>query len=146
MMADAERAGATLIYRNVDFNTYGFLNATEAFLEEEPELAQTVVDAYEKARAWAIENPEETAAILAEVAGVDRGRRRRSSPSAPTSTSTPCPGDAQIDGAREHRPDLRRAPATSPTQEQVDEALGALFDDEFADARPTPSQRAAAEG
>ena len=71
IMAGAEQEGAELFYRNLDFNTYGFLNATESFLEEEPELAQTVVNAYEKARAWAAENPEETAQILADVAGLD---------------------------------------------------------------------------
>ncbi len=62
---------AEIIYDNVDFNTYGFLNATESFLEESPDLAQLVVDTYERARAWALENPEDTAAILAEVAGID---------------------------------------------------------------------------
>jgi sulfonate transport system substrate-binding protein len=71
IMAGAEQDGAELFYRNLDFNTYGFLNATESFLEEEPELAQAVVNAYEKARAWAAENPEETAQILADVAGLD---------------------------------------------------------------------------
>ena len=71
IMAGAEKDGAELFYRNLDFNTYGFLNATESFLEEEPELAQAVVNAYEKARAWAAENPEETAQILADVAGLD---------------------------------------------------------------------------
>ena len=72
IMADTEtNAGSQLIYRNIDFNTYGFLNATEEFITENPDLAQLVLDAYEKARAWAIENPEETAAILAEVAAID---------------------------------------------------------------------------
>ena len=47
IMAGAEEAGATLLYRNLDFNSYGFLNATETFLAEKPDLAQLVVDAYE---------------------------------------------------------------------------------------------------
>jgi sulfonate transport system substrate-binding protein len=46
IMAGAEAAGATLLYRNVGFNSYGFLNAREAFLAERPALAQAVVDAY----------------------------------------------------------------------------------------------------
>lgn len=71
MAASEATAGSTLLYRNVGFNSYGFLNATEEFLQTSPDLAQLVVDAYERARAWAIENPEETAAILAEVAGID---------------------------------------------------------------------------
>lgn len=72
IMAAAEKDGAKLFYRNVDFNTYGFLNATESFLKNEPEIAQTVVNTYEAARAWAKTNPAETAAILADVAGIDK--------------------------------------------------------------------------
>lgn len=72
IMAAAEvEAGDKLIYRNVDFNSYGFLNATEDFITNHADVAQVVVDAYEEARAWALENPEETAALLAEVAGID---------------------------------------------------------------------------
>ena len=33
IMAGAEAAGATLLYRNIGFNSYGFLNATESFLQ-----------------------------------------------------------------------------------------------------------------
>ncbi len=62
---------AEIIYDNVAFNSYGFLNATEDFIENHPDLAQLIVNAYERARAWALENPEETAAILAEVAGIE---------------------------------------------------------------------------
>ncbi len=71
IMAGAEENGSKLFFRNLDFNTYGFLNATESFLKDSPELAQTVVDAYEKARVWAAANPVETAKILADVAGLD---------------------------------------------------------------------------
>jgi len=72
IMADSEvNAGSRLVYRNIDFNTYGFLNATEGFLADSPDLAQLVLDAYERARQWALDNPEETAAILAEAAGID---------------------------------------------------------------------------
>src|SRR5690606_6762238 len=56
IMAGAEATGAELVYRNVDFNSYGFLNATEKFITEKPDVAQTVVDVYEHARAWALEN------------------------------------------------------------------------------------------
>ncbi|MET4004596.1 sulfonate transport system substrate-binding protein [Arthrobacter sp. UYCu511] len=71
IMAGAQENGSKLFFRNLDFNTYGFLNATESFLTGSPELAQTVVDAYEKARIWAVANPEETAQVLANVAGLD---------------------------------------------------------------------------
>ncbi|MCT1908629.1 aliphatic sulfonate ABC transporter substrate-binding protein [Brachybacterium paraconglomeratum] len=71
IMAAAEvESGAQLAYRNVDLNTYGFLNATEEFIDQHADVAQVVVDAYEEARTWALEHLEETAALLAEVAGI----------------------------------------------------------------------------
>lgn len=71
IMAAAEvESGAQLAYRNVDFNTYGFLNATEEFIDQHADVAQVVVDAYEEARTWALEHLEETAALLAEIAGI----------------------------------------------------------------------------
>lgn len=60
-----------IIYDNVNFNSYGFLNATETFLSKSPDLAQVVVNAYEKARAYAIKNPAEASAIVAKTAGID---------------------------------------------------------------------------
>src|SRR5690606_5366834 len=72
IMATSEiESGTKLIYRNIDFNTYGFLNATEEFITDHADIAQVVVNAYEKARQWAQENPQETAQILADVAGID---------------------------------------------------------------------------
>lgn len=61
---------AELFYRNIDFNTYGFLNVREDFAEKYPEYVNSVIEAYEKAREWTIENPEEAAKILAEEAGI----------------------------------------------------------------------------
>jgi sulfonate transport system substrate-binding protein len=71
MMADTElNAGSTLLYRNIDFNTYGFLNANEEFITQFPELTTTVLEQYERARAWILENPDEAAQILAEEAKI----------------------------------------------------------------------------
>lgn len=66
MAASELDAGSKLIYRNIDFNTYGFLNAREEFITQYPELAATVIENYERARAWILENPDEAATILAE--------------------------------------------------------------------------------
>jgi sulfonate transport system substrate-binding protein len=66
MAASELDAGSKLIYRNIDFNTYGFLNAREEFINQYPELAATVIEQYERARHWILENPEEAATILAE--------------------------------------------------------------------------------
>ena len=41
IMGAAEvESGAQLVYRNVDFNTYGFLNATEDFIDNHADVAQ----------------------------------------------------------------------------------------------------------
>jgi sulfonate transport system substrate-binding protein len=71
IMAAAEASGAELLYRDIDLNSYSVLNASESIIDEHPEVVQAVVDAYEKARAWALENPEETAQVLADAAAID---------------------------------------------------------------------------
>ncbi len=72
IMGAAEvESGAKLIYRDVDLNTFGFLNATESFITDHADVAQVVVDAYEEARVWALEHPEETAQLLADAASID---------------------------------------------------------------------------
>ena len=72
-MAGSElEAGSKLIYRNIDFNTYGFLNAREGFISQYPDLAAIVIAQYERARQWILENPEEAATILAEEAKISQ--------------------------------------------------------------------------
>lgn len=68
MAASEVDAGSKLIYRNVAFNTYGFLNTTESFAGKYPEHVKRVITAYEKARKWIIANPDETAKIISEEA------------------------------------------------------------------------------
>ncbi|MFH5821757.1 aliphatic sulfonate ABC transporter substrate-binding protein [Georgenia sp. AZ-5] len=130
IMAAAEQAGNVLFYRNVDFNTYGFLNATESFLQEQPEVAQTVVDAYEHARAWAQENPEETAAILADVAGIDPAVAAAVIERT-TLDVDPVPGRAQHDVLSAVGPIFVETGDVAD-QAQIDEALSSLFDDSYA--------------
>lgn len=130
IMAGAEEQGATLFYRNVDFNSYGFLNATETFLAEKPEVAQAVVDAYETARAWAAENPEETAEILAEVAGLDIAVATKVITERSNLDVDPVPGDAQVEVLEKIGPIFVEL-GDVQTQEQVDEALETLINDEF---------------
>ncbi len=70
-MAAAElEGGARLLYRNVTFNTYGFLNVREEFLAQHPNATARVIQAYERARAWTRANPAEAAKILANEAKV----------------------------------------------------------------------------
>lgn len=120
---------AEIIYDNVAFNSYGFLNATEDFIANHPDLAQLVVNAYEKARLWALENPEETAAILAEVAGIDIAIAEA------TIERTVIDID-HVPGA-EHRAVLAIIgpifveSGDVPNQQLIDDALDALFNDSF---------------
>jgi len=71
MAASELEAGSRLLYRNVAFNTYGFLNVREEFLARHPEEARRVIGHYERARRWVIANPTEAAKILAEEAKVE---------------------------------------------------------------------------
>lgn len=64
------QAGSRLIYRNVDFNTYGFLNTPEAFAKQYPEVVSRVIRQYEKARKWAVEHPTELVVLIAEEAKI----------------------------------------------------------------------------
>ena len=62
---------ARVLFRKVEFNTFGVLNVREDFLAAHPTYVQRVIRAYEKARVWIIAHPEETAQILAEQAKID---------------------------------------------------------------------------
>lgn len=66
LMAAAQiQSGARLIYRNVNFNSYGVLSVKEDFAKQNPEVVEAVIRVYEQARKWALANPEKTAEILA---------------------------------------------------------------------------------
>lgn len=127
IMAAAEQDGAQLFFREVDYNSYGFLNATEDFLAEKPDVAQTVVNAYEKAREWARENPEETAAILAEVAAIDPAVANSVIIDRTNLDVDPAPGDAQRSVLGKIGPVFVET-GDVQTQEQIDAALDSLFD------------------
>jgi sulfonate transport system substrate-binding protein len=70
MAASELDAGSRLIYRNVAFNTYGFLNVREDFLAKHPADVKRVLVAYERARKWIQANTTEAAKILSEEAKV----------------------------------------------------------------------------
>jgi sulfonate transport system substrate-binding protein len=70
MAASELEGGARLLYRNVAFNTYGFLNVRQDFLAAHPAAVATVIQQYERARTWLLANPTEGAKILAEEARV----------------------------------------------------------------------------
>ncbi|MFN0044512.1 MAG: aliphatic sulfonate ABC transporter substrate-binding protein [Alphaproteobacteria bacterium] len=68
-MAQTElEQNSRLFFRDADANTYGFLNAREDFIAENPDLVARVLAVYERGRKWALANPGELRAILAKAA------------------------------------------------------------------------------
>ena len=65
MAASQLDAGSRLLYRNVNFNTFGALNVREDFLAANPELATIVLQQYERARRYAMAHPDDAAKALA---------------------------------------------------------------------------------
>jgi sulfonate transport system substrate-binding protein len=130
IMANAEKAGAKLIYRNVAFNTYGFLNATESFLSSKPDVAQTVVNTYEYARAWAQKHPDETATILSDVAGIDPAVATTVITERTNLDVSPIPGDAQLKVLKKVGPIFVQS-GDVRSQSDIDTALKTLLEPSF---------------
>ncbi|MFT4307617.1 MAG: aliphatic sulfonate ABC transporter substrate-binding protein [Microbacterium sp.] len=131
IMASAEASGATLLYRNIDFNSYSVLNASESIIDDHPEIVQAVVDAYEQARAWAVANPEETAQILATAANIDLSVAETVVNERSGFDVDPVPGDtlaavlAPIGAIQVVNGDV-------DSQDDIDTALSELFASQFA--------------
>ncbi len=115
---------------NIDFNSYGFLNAREDFLAENPDLAQAVVERLrEGARRGSRRTRTPPSRCSPRWPGIDpavatttlRAHEARHRPRAG--------GDADR-GAREDRP-VFVGTATCPSQGAVDTALSSLFDDQL---------------
>ena len=104
MAASELEAGSRLLYRNVKFNTYGFLNVREEFSRSYPDAVRRVLATYEKARRWILIHPEEAAQILSDEAhlplAVAQAQLRR------TDFSTPLPGREHADALRAAAPIL----------------------------------------
>ena len=137
IMAGAEAQGARLIYRNVRFNSYGLLNATASFLAARPELAQRVVDVYEHARGYALAHLEETASILAKVAGLEPAVASAVVTQRSNLGVTAAPGDEQRAVLAVIAPILLQQ-GTVQDGQAVDEALRTLLEPRFA-LRADPS-------
>ncbi|MCP3426738.1 aliphatic sulfonate ABC transporter substrate-binding protein [Rothia sp. AR01] len=144
IMATAEEDGDVLFYRNLSFNTYGFLNAREEFLQQNGAGAQLVVDVYAYARRWALENPEEAVGLFAEEAGI----------SLPVARSVwdrthldidHVPGAEQV-GVLEGVGPILVDSGDVPSQEDVDAALERIVEKKYAEAADPDAVAAAIEG
>lgn len=56
--------GARLFFRKPQFNSYGVLNVREEFAKQYPDDVSRVLQAYERARQWAVQNPNELKQLL----------------------------------------------------------------------------------
>lgn len=88
-------SGAKLFVRDHDKNTYGTLNVRTEFAEQHPEIVEKVIEVYEKARKWVIENPDEAADILAREADMALEAAEKSIER--NDFSKPIPGEQQIE-------------------------------------------------
>lgn len=95
-MAQTElEQGSRLLYRNIDFNSYGFLNARSEFISAYPQYTEVVLQQYERARQWILDNPDEAAQILADEAKLSLDVAKRELIDRTVLTESPIPGEAQ---------------------------------------------------
>jgi sulfonate transport system substrate-binding protein len=129
MMAQAElEQGASLFYRAPELNTWGILNVEEQFAADHPDVVAAVIRAYERGREWALENPGELAAILAEAAGLEQTVAERQLER--TDFSTPAIGAAQRDTVLAAGLALQSA-GVIEGEVDVEAIVDELFDDAF---------------
>ncbi|QEW00111.1 aliphatic sulfonate ABC transporter substrate-binding protein [Microbacterium caowuchunii] len=132
IMASTEAAGATLVYRDLELNSYSVLNATEEIIENNPEAVQAVVDAYERAREWALANPAETARILADAAVIDLAVAQKVIDEREGLDVDPVPG-AALEKVLAPIGAIQVSLGDVASQSALDEALATLFAPQFAE-------------
>lgn len=131
--ASAEEAGAQIVYSDLALNSFSVLNASEDIIESDPELVQTVVDLYEQARVWALENPEETAQLLADAAAIELSIAQKVIDEREGLDVSGVPGD-ELRSVLEPIGAIQVSINDVQSQEQIDEALDTLFAPQFAEA------------
>lgn len=133
IMATAEvNDGVKLIYRNIDFNSYGVLNAREKFLDESPELVDQVLACYEEARAWIKANPVDAAQLLAAEASLEEPIAAKVLTERTNVDVSIVPGSAQ-QGVLEAVLPVLVAEGQVRSQEEAEVALDSLYDTGFAE-------------
>jgi sulfonate transport system substrate-binding protein len=121
--------GARLLYRNVDFNTWGFLNAREDFIREHPDTLAHVLKVYEKARVWIAAHPDTTAQIVSEEAKVSLTVAQLQL--SRNDFSSPRPGSRQIAALRSAAPILVDERLVKPGA-NLNQVIDALIDEDVA--------------
>ena len=133
IMATTEiKDGSRLIYRNVDFPSYGVLNAREKFIEQSPELIDAVLACYEDARAWILANPDAAAEVLAAEASLEPDIAKKVLTERTIIDVSLVPGAAQQEVLERILPTLVAEAQVRSEQEALD-ALSTLYDPSFAE-------------
>ncbi len=121
-------AGSKALYRNPDFSSFGLLYANESFTSKNPDIVKRVIKVYEKARTWAVANPDETAKLLAEEAKISlpvaKAQLKRNDFSAPV------PGPTQVKVLKAGLPVLVQEgliPSEAAGNKAVDELITSEF-------------------
>lgn len=127
---ELEHDGAELFFREPAYNTYGFLNFLDEFVADHPEDARRVIEAYERGREWALENPEETAGILASESDMSEPVAERVFTER-NDLSQPIPGDEHRDLLGDLAPILEREGLVDDDADPTG-SIDDLIDSEFA--------------
>jgi len=133
MAASELQAGSRLIYRNTDFNTYGFLNAREAFLKTYPAATRTLIGLYERAKQWIVEHPDEAAKILADEAQITLDVAKRELDDRMNFKTSGIPGGAHIAVLKAVVPIINAEQLANPGA-NLDKAVTDLVDGSYATA------------
>jgi sulfonate transport system substrate-binding protein len=133
MAASELAAGSKLIYRNKDFNTYGFLNSREDFLRKYPETTKKLIQQYERAKLWIVENPDAAAQILADDAQIGLEVAKRELFDRMNFKTPGVPGDAHIAVLRAVVPIINAEQLANPGA-NLDKAVTDLVDGSYARA------------
>lgn len=129
MAASELEAGSRLLYRNIGFNTYGFLNTTDSFAARHPDAVRRVIKAYERARKWIIANPAEAAKLIAEEAKMSLAVAQRQLTR--IDFSNPVPGAEHVKALKAAGPLLVEEDLVRRTA-NVDKVIDELVDPSFA--------------
>ncbi len=133
MAASELQAGSRLIYRNKDFNTYGFLNAREDFLRKYPETTKRLIQLYERAKQWVIDNPADAAQILSDAAQLSLDVAKRELNERMNFKTSGIPGDAHLAVLRAVVPTINAEQLAQPGA-NVEKAVTDLIDGSYAKA------------
>ena len=126
-----KNAGSKIIYSNPSFNSWGVINARTEFLQGSPEIVETVLLQYQRARAWILANQNEAVEILAREAQLDEDVAKKVLTERTNVAVSLIPGETQLAVFRIITPVLV-AEGKIKSQVAADGALKTLINDSIA--------------